>query len=271
MGRARALSIGPGIDPLHFHGTVHSVFGRALNIGLDSGRLAALVATELPNAPATIRVDPGGRAFTEFAVPGETAACRAGILRFGGGLTVDLRSAQSWLAEAPDGRPNKAAWQSLYNITTRTTMAGELKQWPGLRICLHPENFGDMPPGRLIATLDPLVGLGPGLTPAGDDFIAGLAAALYWSGSGSLLAPHLPGWAARTTQVSRWLILDSSAGQINQPVCDLAQALASDGAAPAADAVLKLGHLSGTAMILGLLAGYGFAWPDLAADRGAAA
>lgn len=143
-------------------------------------------------------------------------------------------------------------------------MAGELKQWPGLWICQRPEHFSEMPPDRLIWALDPLVGLGPGLTPAGDDFIAGLAAALYWSGDGSLLASHMPGWAARTTQISRWLLLDSLGGQVNAPLCALAQSLASDRTAPSADAVLKLGHTSGTAMILGLVAGYGFAWPGLA-------
>lgn len=264
--------MGPGIDPLHFRGTVHSVFERALNIELGCGRLAALVAPELPNAPATIRADLGGLSFTEFAMPGETAASRAGILRFGGGLSIDLRGAQGWCPEAPGGRPNKAAWQRLRDIAAQTPMVGELGKWPGLRIWMHPEKFSEMPPDRLIEVVGPLVGLGPGLTPAGDDFIAGLAAALYWSGNGALLAPHMPAWAARTTDVSRWLLLDSLDGQINAPLCDLAQSLASDRAVPSADAVLKLGHTSGTAMILGLLAGYAHAWPHLAAaEIGAAA
>ena len=248
------------------------MFSRALNIERDCGRLAALVAPELPNAPATIRVDFGGRAFTEFAKPGETAACRAGILRFGGELVVDIRGPQSWRPQVPGGRLNKAAWQSLHNIAVRTPMVGELKAWPGLGICLHPDRFSEMPPDRLIGVLEPLVGLGPGLTPAGDDFIAGMAAALFWSGKGVLLAPHMPGWAARTTDISRWLLLDSLGGQVNAPLCDLAQSLASDRTAPPANAVLQLGHTSGAAMILGLLAGYGIAWPDLAAaDIGLAA
>ena len=72
--RYRALSIGPGIDYLRFEGTVHSVFARALNIQLDGGRLLALVAPDLPNAPATIRVDTRGAHFGAIARPGQAAA-----------------------------------------------------------------------------------------------------------------------------------------------------------------------------------------------------
>ena len=263
-GRKRALSVGSGIDPLHFHGTVHSVFERALNIELDSGRLAALVAPGLPNAPATIRADVGEMAFMELAMPGEIAACRAGILRFGGGLVIDLRGAKSWRPAAPVGHPKKEAWQSLYKLAIAAPEYDALGDWSGLEICRDPHRFNRMPADELVAALAPLIGLGPGLTPAGDDFVAGLAAALYWSGNGSMLAPHMLRWATRTTLVSRWLLLDSLGGQINAPVCELAQAIHGNMAVPAAQAVLKLGHTSGLALALGLLAGYGFAWPGLA-------
>jgi hypothetical protein len=256
--------MGPGVDPLHFRGSVHSVFELALNIQLDSGRLVALVAPVLPNAPATIRADLGGADFNAIAEPGQCAGCRAGILRFELGVAIDLRGAEAWRPKSPNGRPNKAAWQSLYNIVIGAPGISNMGAWPGLDNCLNPDRFAGMTANQLIGSLEPLIGLGPGLTPAGDDFIAGLAAALHWSGVGSLLAPHLPGWAARTTDISRWLLLDSQAGRINAPVCDLAATLASDMTRPAAAAVLKLGHTSGLAMALGLLSGYGFAWPHLA-------
>jgi hypothetical protein len=263
-GRWRALSLGPGIDPMHFHGTVHSVFGRALNIELDSGRLAALVAPEMPNAPATIRADLGGGGFHAIARPGDVAACRAGILRFAGGSAIDLRAARIWHPRRPSGRPNRAAWQGLYKLAIAAPQYSALGAWPGLETCENPHRFAGLAGDELITTLAPLIGLGPGLTPAGDDFTAGLAAALCWSGGRSILAPHLPGWAARTTLVSRWLLLDSLSGQVSEPVCDLAQALHGNLAAPAPQAVLKLGHTSGLALALGLLAGYAFAWPGLA-------
>ena len=262
--------MGPGIDPLRFYGRVHSVFARALNIQLEGGRLASLVAPELPNATATIRAQLGGAPFTSIVAPGQSAACRAGILRLGNsGLAFDLRCAEIWWPTPPPRTaPGREAWQSLQKIAASAPMLGELTEWPGLEICARADAFAGLAAAELVGVLGALAGRGPGLTPAGDDFVAGLAAALYWSGEASLLVPHIPGWAARTTDVSRWMLLDSISGQINAPVCDLAASLYAGGLDRLrlkADAVQELGHTSGLAMILGLLAGYAIAWPSLAA------
>ena len=271
QARYPALSVGPGFDATRFEGTVHSVFARALNIQLDGSRLAALVAPDLPNAPATIRVDLGGAPFHAIAAPGQTAACRAGILRLGhAGNIIDLRQAEAWHPKPPPSSvPGKEAWQSLYAIALSSPRLGVLTEWPGLKICAKAGAFAGLSAAELIPVLASLVGRGPGLTPAGDDFIAGLAAALHWSAQASALARHIPGWALRTTDVSRWLLLDSNSGQIAEPVCDLGAALYGqvDQLPLAADAVMKLGHLSGLAMILGMLAGYAFAWTGLAAPN----
>ena len=268
--RYRGLSIGSGFDHRRFDGTVQSVFARALNIQLEGDRLVALVASDLPNAPATIRAKFDGVEMSQIAVPGDVVACRAGLLRLGSGAAIDLRSARRWKPEAPSGRPNREAWRALYRFAAAVPAFGELTGWLGLEMCGNPGRFADRPGSWLTATLEPLAGRGPGLTPAGDDFIAGLAVALYWSGNAALLAQPLTGWATHTTDVSRWLLLDSISGRINAPICEAAAFLHGEPPGCRPDAALKLGHTSGPAMILGLLAGYAFAWPNLVSDAKAA-
>ena len=264
--RYRGLSIGCGFDCWRFDGTVQSVFAQALNIQLKGDRLVALVAPDLPDAPATIRADLGGVDMSQIAFPGDVVACRAGLLRLGSGSAIDLRSARRWKPEEPSGRPNREAWWALYRFAADVPAFGELTGWIGLEICGKPCRFADRSGFWLTAALEPLAGRGPGLTPAGDDFIAGLTVVLHWFGNSAMLAKPLAGWAAHTTDVSRWLLLDSISGRINAPICEAAAFLHGNplGCRPAA--ALKLGHTSGLAMILGLLAGYAFVWPNLVSD-----
>lgn len=109
-----------------------------------------------------------------------------------------------------------------------------------------------------------LIGLGPGLTPAGDDFVGGACFAR------AVLAPDVPdpAWRcavaevrglarARTHPVSAALLADLTEGQGWAPLHDLARALAAadDAAAlAAARTVVRLGHSSGWDLLAGVLA-----------------
>jgi hypothetical protein len=104
-----------------------------------------------------------------------------------------------------------------------------------------------------------LLGLGPGLTPAGDDLLAGLLVGL--AGRPDLRDPladsvarHAPG---RTTWLSAELLHLAADGLAVPAVVTLADALSGHGAddalAGAARAVLAVGHSSGPALARGLL------------------
>ena len=115
---------------------------------------------------------------------------------------------------------------------------------------------------------DQLIGLGPGLTPSGDDFIGGLIftslhlnamypAERWWEGGDirDLLARS----DSMTTQISHALLTDLAEGQSHASLHDLADALMSDGesfdASKHVRQVTKIGHSSGWDMLTGLLAG----------------
>ena len=104
-----------------------------------------------------------------------------------------------------------------------------------------------------------LLGLGPGLTPAGDDLLAGLLVGL--SARPDLRDPlaaavqrHAP---ARTTWLSAELLRLAAAGLAAPAVVAVADALAGHGgddALPRAlPALLAVGHTSGPALARGLL------------------
>ena len=119
---------------------------------------------------------------------------------------------------------------------------------------------GDDDPGEALAPAHALLGLGPGLTPSGDDAVGGLlfarrmlADAPAWAPvAGSLaLAAH-----TRTHAISAALLADLAAGHGHAALHRVAAALA-EGAdpLPAARELVALGHASGWEMLAGLLIG----------------
>lgn len=106
-----------------------------------------------------------------------------------------------------------------------------------------------------------LLGLGPGLTPAGDDVLAGLLVALH--GHGELhdpLAEEVCRLAtARTTTLSAALLRHAAAGTALPAVVDVADALTGHGSdadlRAAAARLVAVGHSSGVALAHGLLRG----------------
>jgi hypothetical protein len=125
--------------------------------------------------------------------------------------------------------------------------------------------------GDLAGTVRSLVGLGAGLTPAGDDLLAGAMAGLEVFGT-ALEQPDVRKLAARmrhevvahataTTPLAADLAEHAARGALVQPAADLCRAIAdrrrdADRAlAPAVERLLRLGHTSGRDLAEGLLLG----------------
>lgn len=115
----------------------------------------------------------------------------------------------------------------------------------------------------VLAAAEPLMGLGPGLTPSGDDFLAGFlgTALLAAPAAGPLLrtvGPQLLRLAeTRTTLLSRAFLAHALEGVLAPPLDALAAAML-DGAdrpavAHAARAACTLGHTSGMDAVTGMV------------------
>jgi hypothetical protein len=111
----------------------------------------------------------------------------------------------------------------------------------------------------LSAVVAALAGLGAGLTPAGDDVLAGLLVVLATAGHDEgMLREAVAG--VRTHAISRAFLTWAARGQGVEPVHLLLAALSQRDHAAARrhqDAVLALGHTSGADLLLGLRLGLG--------------
>lgn len=149
-------------------------------------------------------------------------------------------------------------------------IAGELPAFPLDAAVPHVEAFaravGAGDADAAAAAAHPLLGLGPGLTPSGDDFVgAALCARLFaaraegapaaWQAAAARLAAVAP---ARTNEVSAALFADLVAGETYAPLAALLRALAAgdlERARGAARALAVIGHSSGWDMLAGCALG----------------
>jgi hypothetical protein len=109
---------------------------------------------------------------------------------------------------------------------------------------------------------DSLLGLGPGLTPSGDDFVGGvlfarcaLGPSAAWARAGSAVVARA---RARTHPISAALLSDLATGEGPEPLHDLIDALARRATGAAWGAVERLGRhgaSSGWDMLAGVLVG----------------
>ncbi len=107
-----------------------------------------------------------------------------------------------------------------------------------------------------LRTATRLVGLGPGLTPAGDDVLAGTVAGLVLLGhpAAERFGAGVHALATgRTTELSRALLKHAAAGQVSGEFAAVVRALIGQGDLEAAIAtLLATGSTSGRALALGL-------------------
>jgi hypothetical protein len=160
---ARALVAGPGAGRALAHGAAGAVelaLGGGGYLALDTGRVL-LAGPRAPLGPlsllATGLPDEGLR-------PGAPAAVAGGRLLVGD-LEVDVRAARR--APAPRVLALRAGW--------RRALAAALARLPPPSRALAP-GLRALARGDLDAGTAALAGLGEGLTPAGDDVLAGFAA-----------------------------------------------------------------------------------------------
>jgi len=119
---------------------------------------------------------------------------------------------------------------------------------------------GDDDPGGALAPAHALLGLGPGLTPSGDDAVGGLLFARRMLADAPAWDPVAASLALaarkRTNAISAALLADLASGQGHAALHQVAAALARDtDPLPAARALAGLGHASGWELLAGLLIG----------------
>jgi hypothetical protein len=228
-------------------GAVVAWFPRAWYVSVPGG-LVSLVAPGVLAGPTHVVVDEALPA----VAPGTPARAGAGRLEIGP-HSIDLTRAREWRGALPLAPAVLAA-------------AGRILQaiGPSGRSALHEEPYRSrgalararIDDGDLAEAARLLVGLGPGLTPSGDDALAGVLFAVR-----AALGPDAEGVTVglaelgETGEISRAFLRWAARGQCLAPAHELlASAAAGDaaGAARAAGTMATVGETSGADFLLGL-------------------
>ena len=193
-----------------FWGRVLGVFNRACNLIDETGRVIAVVLPVVGNGPFTIMIEGVPGMFEALDSPQPVSATPQELIV--GQWRIVLSQAEIWepkidppsqpfnLDLLVDLLPHYADWPNFTEDTPWTknmALAGRQAAAQLMRAIIQADSDD-----RLEAAVGRLAGLGPGLTPAGDDYLLGAMAALWLSGQ----PDNLPGIAevagARTNALS---------------------------------------------------------------------
>ncbi|MYT74874.1 MULTISPECIES: DUF2877 domain-containing protein [unclassified Streptomyces] len=265
-------------------GRIHSVFTRVVNLLTPDGLLVTLAARDGGDAPRTLVVDTPDWTATALTAGRPVTFAPGNILLAPGPrpLRVTSADARSWRPKAPSltgFAPGTLARVSaqldalnqefgprggmlgpvpgagpLELAVARALDAGRATLLTALR---HGEGDAAIRRGVLA-----LLGLGPGLTPAGDDFLTGLTFVAALPGAAptglvpavrAVLAEH----RGRTTDVSHATLTEATRARVRAELIHVLRQSAEEDRPPHAPVrrLLAIGHTSGSDTLSGLVAG----------------
>ncbi|MDR7868151.1 MAG: DUF2877 domain-containing protein [Sporomusaceae bacterium] len=265
-----------------FRGRVHSVFAKAVNFTGPRDRLYSFVAENLDDAPGTVRVRvSAARSLDNLGVkPGDAVATIDGGLACGP-VPVIAGRVRAWSAALPAFPSMPAARRCLAASLEilkneiiasgrdgglKAFIAGDARTIMEQRLAERAAALaGALAAGQLddaLAAGNRLIGLGTGLTPSGDDFLAGMMVTFNMP-AGPFGRRHRKVAAvlaagAATGTVSRAMLRHAARGRTRAGVVALLEAMtgpASHDIAAAARPVLLSGAASGTDLAAGIAAG----------------
>jgi hypothetical protein len=258
-------------------GRVLASFERVCDLVTDNGEVVALVWNGVGDGPLNVVLShgqgvdlPAGAGFAVCGEGGDATRLTLESPADGSPIVIVLAAAIPWNPH-PDWDHLRARKRQI--AAGAEAVAGILAKagWT-LSRCGLPEALCKQTARGQADAVRALVGLGPGLTPAGDDWLAGWLLAQH-------LAPGLTGLrnlsglvgkmaAGRTTTLSRALLACAAAGEADAAWHALLAALAEEPMASSpihrsTTIILSQGATSGAAMLTGFCTGVAHLTPDV--------
>jgi hypothetical protein len=261
-------------------GHVHSVFMRVINVTRRDGQLYTLAGRGLDNAPNTAIIDTAG--FEDACVrAGEWVTSSGAGLVLDCGLHVTFDGCDAFECALPSYPADDRLLRKNVGVAHRAIADGVwAHRWPGstdqgtaaqhaVRAALnnHARDLhaalGRGDTAAACRHSRSLVGLGPGLTPSGDDFLVGVFAALHVRQSpgewlSAICAEVMAGARERTNVISIAALEEAARGRVRESLQALVEALLIGNEASVHTGlarVLAIGSTSGRDMIAGVLCG----------------
>ena len=282
-----AASIGEAIPRENFDASIQSVFDSAVNLRLtNEDRLITVLLSDHYELPQGIRIATKALSLQSLTI-GLRAASRGGVLRFESSpLIIDLRGAPIWKCRVRDLCTDmrlplaQKAWSTALDLLTKgqrlkstEIIAEDLFQLdvgsplsqrmskPVMQLLTAAEQF-DVQDSTDAAKK--MVGLGPGVTPSGDDILIGFLAGLWSMAGGNqtqlsfirLFGNEIIQLAKQTSEISRTYLHHAAQGQFSSSLSTLAEAIGTgNGVEQATREAMRVGHSSGMDSVNGLLVG----------------
>ena len=259
---------------------VAAVFARSFYLRAGD-TFVCVGAPAIGNGPLTLIADIGGSIrLSDLGLrAGQPAEMSARHIAIGGGVRFDLGDSEAW---CPPARP--AALPPDRLIEARATLARcaavEAPAEGLARVAFsapnpiaHTTSFGRIARKRIASfesslsaviaggqaplsreSIRGLIGLGPGLTPSGDDFLSGALAlfdALAMPQLHACLAQAVIDAAALTSPLSACLLRAAASGHIGEHLHRAVASLITGDIAAAVAAARRIGHSSGWDMLAG--------------------
>jgi len=263
-GVAASVALGDLLSGPRTPAAVRGVSGPACYLDAD-GLIVVVEGADGAGLPNAVRVTHPARPPLRLGIGDQ-------VVLGGGGLVVGGREllVHRWwdpyvrIGSSRIGAADVAVATATLRSAARSVDAGSVPPLDSsdLAWALRARNDAD-----LAAAATALLGRGPGLTPAGDDVLAGLLAALRVLGpslpapvgdrvaaTADILAAAVTGAAPeRTTALSAQLLAHAARGAVALPVADVLRAVAGRGGLVASAARLaRVGHTSGGDLLVGI-------------------
>ncbi|WP_301171915.1 DUF2877 domain-containing protein [Brevibacillus nitrificans] len=264
-----------------FSGSVHSLFDRTINLHCrEKEELFTIACVELDNGPNTLVTDRKRFQDLRIAVD-DPVFVRDGELFIGQALALSWQQAKRWECKLPAYPVTDQKLRA--NVAVMKEYVAAHGKPGGLKKASSPVNAFEAEVSSLLGARTSqlyqslalgrwseacelaigLVGLGPGLTPSGDDYLAGLFSVYHLPNAPCCLPyPFFEKFARetgqRTNEISYMMIKKAAVGHVRESIVSLLQA-AIEGTAEevirSLDKVLSIGSSSGTDMTMGLISG----------------
>jgi hypothetical protein len=281
----QADTVGSRVPRMHRSGRVEAVFGNACNVALDAGGLVTLLAARAGNVAHGIRLSHAMQ-FESSLRCGMPVRVEEDCIEFdAGAVEVKLAGARTWTSAFRPGRCqwNPCSIRAAARVRDLLGREAKMRRSEFLAAVLGMEGPATPLAARIAEVLPALasctragdragalrqvarlVGLGPGLTPSGDDFIIGWLAGLVLRADAPPqlrflqdLCAGIESLASATTSVSRQHLADACALAFSERLSNLCLAIGDAAPAPrlasAAAAQIAVGASSGADAAAGLM------------------
>ncbi|MBT2765939.1 DUF2877 domain-containing protein [Paenibacillus sp. ISL-20] len=265
---------------MKFHGTVHSIFDRTVNLKCPNGELYTIATDNVDNAPNTLVTDIDSFSKQGLTI-GDQVYAEGDRLYVGKNQAVMLQQVHVWRSKIPSYPEDEEILRS--HVAAAQLWIEAHGKAGGMKRSAETVNPFDREMERLLRERSArllealskgevnlashyaiqLIGLGPGLTPSGDDFLVGLFAVMNLTNGPLFKIRHVceqvvAASADRSNPISYMALKKAASGQVRESIGEFMHHMIHGSKTEVISSlsrVLDIGSTSGTDIALGLVNG----------------